>query len=142
MTHGSSSSNKLTDDYQTLEFLGDFVLNFHISHQLEKQSREIAITPGDMSQRRSILISYSVLAWIAVRNSFHQYLRTECPSAKSEDDRFINLVDETETKIQMLRENDKEEKRNIVLVVYQEAPKVLADIVESVAGAIFRDSGC
>jgi len=110
MTHGSSSSNKLTEDYQTLEFLGDFALNFHISRQLEKQSRDIAITPGDMSQRRSILISNIILAWIAIRNNFHQYFRMECPSAKSEVDRFINLVDETEPKIQMPRENDKEEK--------------------------------
>ena len=79
MTHGSSSSNKLTEDYQTLEFLGDFVLNFLISRQLEKQSRDIAITPGDMSQRRRIFISNNVLAWIAVRNNLHQYLRIECP---------------------------------------------------------------
>merc|ERR1719430_2316931 len=71
MTHGSSSSNKLTEDYQSLEFLGDFVLNFLISRQLEKQSRDIAITPIDMSQRRSILISNNVLAWIAVRNNCH-----------------------------------------------------------------------
>jgi len=141
MTHGSSSRYKLTDDYQILEFLGDFVLNFLISRQLEKQSRDMAITPGDMSQRRSILISNNVLAWIAVRNNFHQYLRIECPSAKSEVDRIINQVDETEPKIHVLRENDKEEKRNIVTVVSQEAPKVLADIFESVAGAIYPDSG-
>jgi len=34
MTHGLSSSNKLTDDYQSLEFLSDFVLNFLISRRL------------------------------------------------------------------------------------------------------------
>ena len=79
MTHGSSSSNKLTEDYQTLEFLGDFVLNFLISPQLETQSRVNSITPGDMSQRRSILISNNVLAWIAVRNNLHQYIRIEFP---------------------------------------------------------------
>merc|ERR1712126_642296 len=141
MTHGSSSRYKLIDDYQILEFLGDFVLNFLISRQLEKQSRDMAITPGDMSQRRSILISNNVLAWIAVRNNFHQYLRIECPFAKSEIDRFVNLVDETQTKIDALRENDKQEKRNIVTETSQEAPKVLADIFESVAGAIYRDSG-
>ena len=54
---------------------------------------------------------------------------------------FINLVDETETKINVPRENYKQEKRNIVTVESQEAPKVLTDIFESIAGAIYRDSG-
>jgi len=36
MTHGSSSSNKITDGYQSLEFLGNFVFTFLISRQLEK----------------------------------------------------------------------------------------------------------
>ena len=48
MTHGSSSSNKLTEDNQTLEFLGDFVLNFLISRHLEKQSGDNSITQGDL----------------------------------------------------------------------------------------------
>ena len=81
-----------------------------------------------------------IIAWIAVRNNFHQHLRIECPFAKNEIDRFINLVDETETKINVPSENDKEKKRNIVTEASQEAPKVLADIFESVAGAIYRDS--
>ena len=46
MTHGSSSSNKLTDDYQELELLCDFVLNLLISRQLEKQSRNSLMAPG------------------------------------------------------------------------------------------------
>ena len=114
ITHGSSRSNKLTDDYQSLEFLGDFVLNFLISRQLEKLSRDNAITPGELSQRRSILISNNVLTWIAVRNNFHQHLQIECPFAKNGIDRFINLVDETETKINVPSENDKE-KNEILL---------------------------
>ena len=55
-----------------------------------------------------------IIAWIAVRNNFHQHLRIECPFAKNEIDRFINLVDETETKINVPSENDKE-KNEILL---------------------------
>ena len=107
MTHGPSSSNKRTEDYQTLEFLGDFELNFHISRELEEQSHDISIIPRDLSKKRSILISNNVLAWFAVQNNFHQYLRIECPFAKIEIDRFIKLVNETETRINVLRENEK-----------------------------------
>ena len=117
------------------------MLNFLISRQLEKLSRDNAITPGELSQRRSVLISNIVLAWIAVRNNFYQHLRIECPFAKNEIDRLINLVDGAETKINVLSENDKKEKQNIVTEASQEAPKVLADIFESVAGAIYLDSG-
>ena len=62
MTHGSSSSNKLTEDYQELEFLGDLVLNFLSSRQIEKQSRNSLMTLGAMSQKRSILISNNVFS--------------------------------------------------------------------------------
>ena len=51
MTHGPSSSNKRTEDYQTLEFLGDFELNFHISRELEEQSHDISIIPRDLSKK-------------------------------------------------------------------------------------------
>ena len=127
MTHGPSSSNKRTEDYQTLEFLGDFELNFHISRELEEQSHDISIIPRDLSKKRSILISNNVLTWFAVQNNFHQYLRIDCPFAKSRIAVFINLVDETETKINVPRENYKQEKRNIVTVESQEAPKVLTE---------------
>ena len=50
-------------------------------------------------------------------------------------------VDETEKKINVLSENDKEEKRNCVAEAFHEAPKVLACTFETVAGAIYRDSG-
>ena len=141
MTHGSSSSNKLTEDYQELEFLGDFVLNFLSSRQLEKQSRNSLMTPGAMSQKRSILISNNVFPWMSVQNSFHNYIRLECPSAKNEIDRFITLVKNAEEKISTLSKREKKEKQHMFKAASQEAPKILADIFESVAGAIYRDSG-
>ena len=110
MTHGPSSSNKRTEDYQTLEFLGNFELKFHISRELEEQSHDISIIPRDLSKKRSILISNNVLAWFAVQNNFHQYLRIDCPFAKSRIAVSINLVDEIETKINVPRENYKQEK--------------------------------
>ena len=69
-----------------------------------------------MSQRRSILISNNVLTWIAVRNNFHQHLRIECPFANSEIDRFISLVDETETKINVLSETYTEKNEILLLI--------------------------
>ena len=87
------------------------------------------------------MISNNVLGWIAVQNNFHQYHRIECPFKESDVDRFINLVDETETKIHVVRETDKQQKQDIVTVASQEAPKVLAYIFESDAGAIYLHSG-
>ena len=57
MTHGSYLGNKLTGDYQKLEFLGDFLLHFLVSRELELEMKENDVSPGDLSKRRSNLIS-------------------------------------------------------------------------------------
>ena len=46
MTHGSSTGNKFTDDYQKLEFLRNFLLNFLVSRHLEMETRDTNISPG------------------------------------------------------------------------------------------------
>merc|ERR1712218_338110 len=89
MTHGSYKGNELTGDYQKLEFLGDFLLNFLVSRELELEMKENDVSPGNLSKRRSNLISNRVLAWLAVRCNFHFHLRLSCPFANSESRQTI-----------------------------------------------------
>ena len=69
------------------------------------------------------------------------YIWLEYPSANPKIDRFITLVKNTEETISTISKRDRKEKQHIFTTASQEAPKVLADIFESVAGAIYRDSG-
>ena len=126
MTHGSCTNNNFTDDYQKLEFLGDFVLNFLISRHLELETRDSITSPGELSQRRATLISNNDLAWLAVRNSFHHYLRISCPFAKIEIDRFVTMIGKMDKQLDEFNMKIVEEKQNILDAASQNAPKVLA----------------
>ena len=107
------------------EFLGDFVHNFFISSELVKPSRDSLITPGAMSHKRSMLINNNVFAWLSVQNSFHKYIRLECPSAKTEIDPFIALVRNTDENICTLCKIGRKEKQHILRQHRKELPRHL-----------------
>ena len=67
------------------------VLNFLISRHIELKTRDSNISPGELEERRSAMISNNVYAWLSARNSFHNYLRIPCGFAKDEIDRFVTI---------------------------------------------------
>jgi len=123
MTHGTSTGNKFTDDYQKLEFLRDFLLNFLVSRHLELETRSTNIYPGELSQRRSTLISNNVLAWMAVRSDFHSFLRISCTFAKTEICRFVPSIKKMEEHLEEPQSDNKREKKAIVAATCQSAQK-------------------
>ena len=78
---------------------------------------------------------------MAVRNDFHSFLRISFPFAKTEIFRFVPSIKRMEEHLEEPQSDNKREKQAIVAATCQSAPKVLADIFKSVAGAIYRDSG-
>uniref|UniRef100_A0A6P7H6F8 ribonuclease III n=1 Tax=Diabrotica virgifera virgifera TaxID=50390 RepID=A0A6P7H6F8_DIAVI len=137
MTHASYFPNHLTDCYQRLEFLGDAVLDYLITRHLYEDPR--MHSPGALTDLRSALVNNTIFASLAVRNNFHKYFRHLSPGLNEVVERFIRLQEESGhslvEELYLVVETECEEIEDV------EVPKALGDVFESVAGAIFLDSG-
>ncbi|CAK8531389.1 unnamed protein product [Lathyrus sativus] len=111
--------------YERLEFVGDAVLGLAISNHLFLAYS--SVDPGTLSLLRAANVSTEKLARAAVRNGLHRYLRHNTLSIVDMINEFVDAVE---------CEDD------CVVVKYGgsvKAPKILADIVESVASAVYVD---
>lgn len=137
LTHASYSPNTLTDCYQRLEFLGDAVLDYLITRHLYEDTR--MHSPGALTDLRSALVNNTIFASLAVRHGFHKYFRHLSPGLHEVVERFIRLQEESGhalvEELYLLAEHECEEVEDV------EVPKALGDVFESVAGAIYLDSG-
>lgn len=137
LTHASYSPNQLTDCYQRLEFLGDAVLDYLITRHLYEDPR--MHSPGALTDLRSALVNNTIFASLAVRNGFHKYFRHLSPGLNEVVEKFIRLQEESGhslvDELYLMVETECEEVEDV------EVPKALGDVFESVAGAIFLDSG-
>lgn len=137
LTHASYSPNTLTDCYQRLEFLGDAVLDYLITRHLYEDSR--MHSPGALTDLRSALVNNTIFASLAVRHGFHKYFRHLSPGLHEVVERFIRLQEESGhtlvEELYLIAEHECEEVEDV------EVPKALGDVFESVAGAIYLDSG-
>ncbi|XP_039288314.1 LOW QUALITY PROTEIN: endoribonuclease Dcr-1 [Nilaparvata lugens] len=137
MTHASYHTNRLTDCYQRLEFLGDAVLDYLITRHLYEDKRQHC--PGDLTDLRSALVNNTIFASLAVRHGFHKYFCHLSPGLSEVIERFVRIQEENGHAISeecyLIGEEECEEAEDV------EVPKALGDVFESVAGAIFLDSG-
>lgn len=137
LTHASYAPNALTDCYQRLEFLGDAVLDYLITRHLYEDPR--MHSPGALTDLRSALVNNTIFASLAVRNEFHKYFKHLSPGLHEVVERFIRLQEESGyalvDELYLLAEYECEEVEDV------EVPKALGDVFESVAGAIYLDSG-
>ncbi|XP_046388881.1 endoribonuclease Dicer-like isoform X2 [Ischnura elegans] len=138
LTHASYYPNRITECYQRLEFLGDAVLDFVITCHIYETGGNLS--PGQLTDLRSALVNNITFASLVVRYGLHRHLLHLSPSLMEAIDTFVefqlqrdNAV--TEDCLVLLEEND------CFLAEAIEVPKALGDILESLAGAIFLDSG-
>ncbi|GLJ16870.1 hypothetical protein SUGI_0290790 [Cryptomeria japonica] len=110
--------------YERLEFVGDAVLGHLITVYLYRTYP--GMKPGILTRLRSENVKNETLARVAVKHGFFNYLRFECPDLPDMIEKFIQVV-ENESKPH--------------LSDHSKAPKILADMVESIVGAVFVDSG-
>ncbi|KAK3886818.1 hypothetical protein Pcinc_009043 [Petrolisthes cinctipes] len=136
-THASYYKNRLTDCYQRLEFLGDAVLDYLITRHLYEDKRQHS--PGALTDLRSALVNNTIFASLAVKYDFHKYFRHFSPGLDRVVRDFVKMQEENGHKINeeyyFMEEDECEAAEDI------EVPKALGDVFESVAGAIFLDSG-
>ncbi|KAJ3669478.1 hypothetical protein LUZ60_011428 [Juncus effusus] len=112
LTHPSSASS--SGSYERLEFLGDAALSLAMSFLL--------------STIRSVNVSTEKLARAAVRHMLYTFVRRNSSKLDRQVEQFTIAV------------MDEPEESQIHGGSTMKAPKVLADIVESIAGAVFVDS--
>lgn len=136
-THASYHYNRSTDCYQRLEFLGDAVLDYLITRHLFEDSRQHS--PGTLTDLRSALVNNTIFASLAVKYDFHKYFKSLCPGLAVVIDRFVKMQQDNNHRLTeeyyFIEEDECEDVEDI------EVPKALGDVFESVAGAIYLDSG-
>ncbi|XP_062228901.1 ribonuclease 3-like protein 1 isoform X2 [Phragmites australis] len=117
LTHMSFTDGGRGPSYQRLAFLGDSAIYLLFSKYFYREYRDLG--PGELTDLRKDYITNKKLARIAVEHNLYPLLRHKCPGFDREVSLFTDSVQkETEGK----------------------APKVLADIVEAIAGAVYVDS--
>nr|BAW35366.1 Dicer3 [Locusta migratoria] len=137
LSHASYVQNRITDCYQRLEFLGDAILDFLItSYLFETYSH---LTPGQLTDLRSALVNNNTFAAYTVKYSIYKYCRYSALELFHKVDAFVRYQEAhghkvTDEVLLLLEEDD-------TLAEAVDVPKVLGDLFESLAGAIFLDSG-
>ncbi|KAM0072848.1 putative ribonuclease III [Helianthus debilis subsp. tardiflorus] len=116
------SSYQESESYERLEYVGDSILNFLISKQQFFMYPNLA--PGSLTALRAANVDTEKLARVAVKYNFHKYLRHENPMLSKQIQVFIKAI----------------EKYPFHSYGLIDAPKTLADVVESTIGAIYVDS--
>ncbi|KAL3682971.1 hypothetical protein R1sor_000993 [Riccia sorocarpa] len=126
VTHPSVQSS---ESYQRLEFLGDAVLGHLVTMYYFNKYKDLP--QGHLTDLKQATVCNENFARIAVKYRLHEHLQ--------------HTVRDFQARIDLFTENIKTELDTPGLNAFGlgdvKAPKVLADIVESIAGAVFLDSG-
>ncbi|CAO4371830.1 unnamed protein product [Caenorhabditis nigoni] len=141
-THASYINNRVTGCYQRLEFLGDAVLDYMITRYLFEDVRQYS--PGVLTDLRSALVNNTIFASLAVKFEFQKHFIAMCPGLHHMIEKFVKLCGDRSfdtnfnTEMYMVTTEEEIDEGHEEDV---EVPKALGDVFESVAGAIYLDSG-
>ncbi|KAI9553581.1 hypothetical protein GHT06_021502 [Daphnia sinensis] len=140
LTHASYLPNRITNCYQRLEFLGDAVLDYLVTRFYFDNPCQYS--PAILTDLRSAVVNNETFAILAVKNRFHLYIKHLSLHLNAILDRFVRAQEENG---HLFMHNyfvlEETSDPNEQLASNIDVPKVLGDIFESVAGAIFLDSG-
>lgn len=128
ITHASRPSSGVSC-YQRLEFVGDAVLDHLITRHLFFTYTDLP--PGRLTDLRAAAVNNENFARVAVKHKLHIHLRHGSSALEKQIRDFVKEVQDELSKPGF----------NSFGLGDCKAPKVLGDIVESIAGAIFLDSG-
>ncbi|CAM8924446.1 unnamed protein product [Rhodiola kirilowii] len=127
LTHGSYMLPEIPTCYQRLEFLGDAVLDYVITWYLYKKYP--GMQPGLLTDLRSASVNNDCYAQCAIRASLHKHI---LHASHTLQNHIIKATSQTDTSSLTSTYGWESE---------TPYPKVLGDIIESLAGAILVDSG-
>ncbi|KAK4746446.1 hypothetical protein SAY87_012758 [Trapa incisa] len=127
ITHASRPSSGVSC-YQRLEFVGDAVLDHLITRYLFFTYTDLP--PGRLTDLRAAAVNNENFARVAVKHKLHLHLRHGSTALERQIREFVK-----EVQVELLKPGF-----NSFGLGDCKAPKVLGDIVESIAGAIFLDN--
>ncbi|KAI3492942.1 hypothetical protein L1887_42437 [Cichorium endivia] len=127
ITHASRPSSGVSC-YQRLEFVGDAVLDHLITKHLFFLYTDLP--PGRLTDLRAAAVNNENFARVAVKHNLHVHLRHGSSALEKQIRDFVKEVESEVSKPGF----------NSFGLGDCKAPKVLGDIIESIAGAIFLDS--
>ncbi|KAJ6690089.1 hypothetical protein OIU85_006378 [Salix viminalis] len=127
LTHGSYMLPEIRRCYQRLEFLGDSVLDYLITMHMYKEYP--GMSPGLLTDLRSASVNNDCYAQSAVKAGLHKYILHA--SHDLHKDIFATVKKFQESPLESTFGWESE----------TAFPKVLGDVIESLAGAILVDSG-
>lgn len=134
----SSYSQYATDCYQRLEFLGDAILDFLITCHIYNECGTLG--PGDLTDLRSALVNNVTFACLTVRYGFDKFILTKAMLLSTFINKFSEQQEKRKHKIGaevflLVNESD------VTIGEMSDVPKILGDVFESLAGAVYLDSG-
>nr|XP_043616152.1 endoribonuclease Dicer homolog 2-like [Erigeron canadensis] len=127
LTHGSYMLPEIPRCYQRLEFLGDAVLDYLMTVHLYRKYP--GISPGLLTDLRSASVNNDCYAQSSVRVGLHKHI---LHGSQVLHRNIVSAVDDFE-QLQLVSTFGWESESTF--------PKVLGDVIESIAGAILVDSG-
>ncbi|GBN10283.1 Endoribonuclease Dcr-1 [Araneus ventricosus] len=139
LTHVSCSDNNITDCYRRLKFFGNSILDYLIMRQLYEDHADHS--PGKLTHLRSSLVNKIYFGFQAVKNNYHEFLKMS-PVEFHRINQFIEevLKKSEQYKFFEIKQYCLEKAECFELDNFY-VPKVLGEVFESVAGAIYLDSG-
>ncbi|ONM35312.1 dicer-like 104 [Zea mays] len=127
LTHSSQQESGATYCYQRLEFLGDAVLDILITRHLFLSHKDT--DEGELTDLRSASVNNENFAQVAVKHNLHQFLQHSSGFLQDQITEYVNSL-----------ESSSMDRASLLSSGPCRGPKVLGDIVESIAGAILIDS--
>ncbi|KAK4278616.1 hypothetical protein QN277_016440 [Acacia crassicarpa] len=127
LTHGSYMLPEIPTCYQRLEFLGDSVLDFLVTEHM--YNKYPGLSPGLLTDLRSASVNNDCYARSAIKANLHKHILHASPELHRDIVATIKDFEKLSSKPTFGWET-----RTYF-------PKVLGDIIESLAGAIMVDSG-
>jgi dsRNA-specific ribonuclease len=151
----SSPSPSSSPSYQRLEFLGDALLGFLLTEFLYDWTP--SLSSGDISDWKAYYVSNEFLSAVTVRSDLMPHLRHYSTQLQHGMEEYVQSLDQSNTSLTAAIdppavEEDEGDSSAFpppvapavakrVLYSQTNAPKVLADVLEALLGAIFLDSG-
>ncbi|XP_021756558.1 endoribonuclease Dicer homolog 3-like [Chenopodium quinoa] len=123
ITHLTEQESGVGYCYERLEFLGDAVLDVLITWHLYQNHTDI--DPGELTDLRSASVNNENFAQVSVRRNLYQHLQLSSESISKQITEYVTLV------------MDAEDSKSLQ---GRQCPKVLGDLLESIAGAILIDT--
>lgn len=138
-THPSYEDNRLTASYEKLELLGDAVLDYLVSCHIYTHT---AADPGRLTDIRAALVCNNEFASVLTDHGLDKFILHCNPGILSRVSAYLATKDSLGNKGQKIEDTvmqyNEEDVPELEMI---EVPKVLGDVLESLIGAIFIDSG-